>query len=213
MSAPRLALERVLARTAEGTRRLEVRDQTFFTEAALGAGTRIGAPVRGRAPRSRRRPRARPRRADPHADRAAPGRGDRPLVRATDAVRPAAPCGGEEPDLRRLAASEGADVGDAMARIRASRSLSQVAEHARAAAVAIQSAEGRDAAEQFWAQRARCCCTGRGAPAKSAHSRWMRPCGEGGRVLRHRPRRGAGDGAGLVRRPPACATARAASAA
>jgi len=151
VSAPGLALDRVLARTAEGTRRLEVRDQTLspklrsalalvsgrqsvgeLLDLAGGLAHVLDAQIRTlielRLVVVIDRSSEQPTPSDPL-----------PLAAARNQI------------LRRLAASEGADVGDAMARIRASRSLSQVAEHARAAAVAIQSAEGRDAAEQFWA--------------------------------------------------------------
>ncbi|HET6265492.1 MAG TPA: hypothetical protein VFD95_11570 [Usitatibacter sp.] len=151
MSPPGLALDRVLARTAEGTRRLEVRDQTLspklrsalalvsgrqslgeLLDLAGGLAHVLDSQIRTLLEL----------RLVVMVDRASaqsPQSDPLPLAAARNQI------------LRRLAASEGTDVPEAMARIRASRSLSQLAEHARAAAVTIQAAAGRDAAEQFWA--------------------------------------------------------------
>jgi hypothetical protein len=149
--APGLALDRVLARTSEGTRRLEARDPSLspklrsalalvsgrqsvgeLLDLAGGLAHVLDAQIRTllelRLVVVVDRPSAQ--RAPTEA---------LPLTAARNQI------------LKRLEAAEGADVREPAARIRASRSLSQLAEHARAAAVAIQAAAGRAAAEQFWA--------------------------------------------------------------
>ena len=149
--APALALDRVLARTAEGTRRLEVRDQTLSPKLrsalALVSGRQSVGELLDLAGGLAHVLDAQIRTllemrlvvvVDRTAGQPAPLE-SLPLAAAKIQI------------LRRLGAAEGADVQEPAARIRASVSLSQLAEHARAAAVAIQAAAGRAAAEQFWA--------------------------------------------------------------
>jgi len=149
MSTPALSRDTVLTRTAEGTRHLGSRDPALGPKlrAALYLVTgrqTVGEMLNlagGLAHVLEEQLRTlvemrlvvvvdRPDGASPH---------DEPVPVAAARIQ-----------LLKRIETAGADMAAPAARIRAARSLAELAEHARAAAVAIQEALGRSAAEEFW---------------------------------------------------------------